>query len=169
DAVLIDLVLTRSENKSRPPLQAADIGFDRLHAARSLVIVDTGRPPPRGFDETAHAGALSFEMSHERERIIVNCGAYRGPKSSWSRVARASAGRRKVNRSPLGCLRRTISPASVGAGLPRPRWQSCHAATAEWHVVAAASRRRRNEPRRERLSWLGRGPEDSASGFERNG
>jgi uncharacterized heparinase superfamily protein len=34
---------------------------------------------------------LSFEMSHERERIIVNCGAYRGPKSSWSRVARASA------------------------------------------------------------------------------
>jgi uncharacterized heparinase superfamily protein len=53
--------------------------------------VDTGRPPPRGFDETAHAGTLSFEMSHERERIIVNCGAYRGPKSSWSRVARASA------------------------------------------------------------------------------
>jgi uncharacterized heparinase superfamily protein len=30
-------------------------------------------------------------MSHERERIIVNCGAYRGPKSSWSRVVRASA------------------------------------------------------------------------------
>src|SRR6266404_4244481 len=91
DGVLIDLILTRSETKGRPPLQAADIGFDRLQAARSLVIVDTGRPAPRGFDETAHAGTLSFEMSHERERIIVNCGAYRGPKSSWSRVARASA------------------------------------------------------------------------------
>src|SRR5439155_13861010 len=85
------------------------------------------------------------------------------------RRRRGFAGRRKVNRAPRGGLRRTISPASVGAGLPRPRWQSCHAATAEWHVVAAASRRRRNEPRRERLSWLGRGPEDSASGFERNG
>ena len=91
DGVLIDLVLTRSETKGRPPSQAANTGFDRLQAARSLVIVDTGRPPPRGFDETAHAGALSFEMSHERERIIVNCGAYRGPKSSWSRVGRASA------------------------------------------------------------------------------
>jgi uncharacterized heparinase superfamily protein len=91
DGVLIDLVLTRSETKGRPPSQAADIGFDRLQAGRSLVIVDTGRPAPRGFDETAHAGTLSFEMSHERERIIVNCGAYRGPKSSWSRVARASA------------------------------------------------------------------------------
>jgi uncharacterized heparinase superfamily protein len=91
DGVLIDLVLTRSETRGPPPLQAADIGFDRLQAARSLVIVDTGRPAPRGFDATAHAGTLSFEMSCERERIIVNCGAYRGPKSSWSRVARASA------------------------------------------------------------------------------
>jgi uncharacterized heparinase superfamily protein len=55
------------------------------------VIADTWKPAPRGFDETAHAGTLSFEISHERERIIVNCGAYRGPKSGWSRVARASA------------------------------------------------------------------------------
>jgi uncharacterized heparinase superfamily protein len=91
DGVLIDLVLTRSETKGGAPTQAPQSGFDRLQAGRSLAIVDTGRPPPRGCDETAHAGTLSFEMSHERERIIVNCGAYRGPKSSWSRVARASA------------------------------------------------------------------------------
>ena len=91
DGVLIDLVLTRSETKGGAPAQAPQTGFDRLQAGRSLAIVDTGRPPPRGSDETAHAGTLSFEMSHERERIIVNCGAYRGPKSSWSRVARTSA------------------------------------------------------------------------------
>jgi uncharacterized heparinase superfamily protein len=91
DGVLIDLVLTRSEAKGAAPSQAIHTGFDRLQAGRSLVIFDTGRPPPRGFDETAHAGTLSFEISHERERIIVNCGAYRGPKSGWSRVARASA------------------------------------------------------------------------------
>ena len=91
DGVLIDLVLTRSETKGGAPTQAPQSGFDRLQAGRSLAIIDTGGPPPRGFDRTAHAGTLSFEMSHERERIIVNCGAYRGPKSSWSRVARASA------------------------------------------------------------------------------
>jgi len=91
DGVVIDLVLTRSETKGRAPAQAPQSGFDRLQAGRSLAIVDTGRPPPRGSDQTAHAGTMSFEMSHERERIIVNCGAYRGPKSSWSRVARASA------------------------------------------------------------------------------
>ncbi len=91
DGVLIDLVLTRSEAKGSAPSHAPDTGFARLQAGESLVLVDTGRPPPAGFDEHAHAGTLSFEMSHGRERIIVNCGAYRGTKSNWSRVARASA------------------------------------------------------------------------------
>jgi uncharacterized heparinase superfamily protein len=91
DGVLIDLVLTRSETKGRAPPHAPDTGFDRLQAFKSLVVMDTGRPPPRGFDDHAHAGPLSFELSHERERIIVNCGTYRGPKPNWWRVARASA------------------------------------------------------------------------------
>jgi len=91
DGVLIDLVLTRSETKGRAPSHAPDSGFDRLQAFKSLVLIDTGKPPPRGFDDHAHAGTLSFELSHERERIIVNCGAYRGPKPNWWRVARASA------------------------------------------------------------------------------
>src|SRR6267378_229344 len=91
DGVLIDLVLTRSETKGRAPAHAPDTGFDRLQAFKSLVLIDTGKPPPRGFDDHAHAGPLSFELSHERERIIVNCGAYRGPKPNWWRVARASA------------------------------------------------------------------------------
>jgi uncharacterized heparinase superfamily protein len=91
DGVLIDLVLTRTEVRDPAPRHAPDSGFDRLEAGRSLVIVDTGGPPAAGFDDHAHAGTLSFEMSHGRERIIVNCGAYRGPKPNWSRVARASA------------------------------------------------------------------------------
>ena len=91
DGVLIDLVLTRSESKGRAPAHASNTGFDRLQASKSLVLIDTGKPPPRGFDDHAHAGPLSFELSHERERIIVNCGAYRGSKPNWWRVARASA------------------------------------------------------------------------------
>jgi uncharacterized heparinase superfamily protein len=91
DGVLIDLVLTRSEAKGAAPRYAPDTGYDRLEAGRSLVLLDTGGPPPAGFDGHAHAGTLSFEMSHGRERIIVNCGAYRGAKPGWSRVVRASA------------------------------------------------------------------------------
>lgn len=91
DGVFIDLVLTRSEAKGRPPSNAPRSGFHRLEIAKSLLLVDTGKPPPAGFDELAHAGPLSFEFSHERERIIVNCGAYRGSKPSWRSAARASA------------------------------------------------------------------------------
>ena len=87
----IDLVLARAEAKGRPPLSAPHVGFQRLQAGRSLVLVDTGAPPAPGFDGEAHAGTLSFEMSHGCERLIVNCGAYRGPSAAWRNVARATA------------------------------------------------------------------------------
>ena len=91
DAVLVDLVLTRSETRGHAPAQAPHSGFHRLQAGQSLVIVDIGKPPPPGFDAEAHAGLLSFELSQGRERVIVNCGGYRGTKSAWRRVARSSA------------------------------------------------------------------------------
>lgn len=91
DAVLVDLVLTRAEARGQPPSQAPHSGFQRLHAGQSLVLIDAGNPPPRGFDEAAHAGMLSVELSQGRERIIVNCGGYRGPNPAWRRVARSSA------------------------------------------------------------------------------
>ncbi|HKS89340.1 MAG TPA: heparinase II/III family protein, partial [Stellaceae bacterium] len=91
DAVVVDLVLTRSETRGQPPMQAPHSGFQRLQAGQSLVVVDTGKAPPHGFDEDAHVGLLSFELSQGRERIIVNCGGYRGTKAAWRRVARSSA------------------------------------------------------------------------------
>jgi uncharacterized heparinase superfamily protein len=91
DGVVVDLALTRSETRGHPPMQAPHSGFQRLQAGQSLVLVDTGKPPPRGFDGEAHGGTLSFELSHGRERIIVNCGGYRGAKPAWRRVLRSSA------------------------------------------------------------------------------
>lgn len=91
DGVVVDLALTRSETRGHAPVQAPHAGFQRLQAGQSLVLVDTGKPPPHGFDGEAHAGTLSFELSQGRERIIVNCGGYRGAKPAWRRVSRASA------------------------------------------------------------------------------
>jgi uncharacterized heparinase superfamily protein len=91
DGILVDLVLTRSETKGRAPAQAPQTGFQRMQGGHSLVLVDAGRPPPAGFDDHAYAGLMSFEMSHGRERIIVNCGGYRGTQRAWRQVARASA------------------------------------------------------------------------------
>jgi uncharacterized heparinase superfamily protein len=67
------------------------MGFQRIDAGPACVIMDAGAPPPPGFDRDAHAGALSFEMSHGRERIIVNCGAHPSADSGWHRAQRASA------------------------------------------------------------------------------
>jgi uncharacterized heparinase superfamily protein len=91
DAAMTDLVLARADAKGKAPLSAPYIGFQRLQAGRSLVIVDAGPPPPPGLDLEAHAGTLAFEMSFGRERLIVNCGAYLGPSAEWRALVRATA------------------------------------------------------------------------------
>jgi uncharacterized heparinase superfamily protein len=87
----IDLVLARSEAKGRAPASAPMSGFERLAAGKSIVIVDCGAPVSERWGAHPHAGTLSFEMSHGRERLIVNCGAYRGPKPTWLAALRTTA------------------------------------------------------------------------------
>jgi uncharacterized heparinase superfamily protein len=88
---IVDLTLARAEAKGKPPASAPHSGFQRLQAGRSLVLADTGAPPPRGLDADAHAGTLAFEMSHGRDRLIVNCGAYQGANAEWRLAARSTA------------------------------------------------------------------------------
>ena len=91
DGVLIDLVLTRSESRGDRPRTRripASTGCRRARHWFSSTPESRRRPDSMAH---AHAGTLSFELSHGRDRIIVNCGGYRGPKPDWWRVARASA------------------------------------------------------------------------------
>jgi len=87
----LDLVLARSECKGRPPASAPMTGFERLHTGKSIVIVDCGAPAPNALGGHPHAGTLAFEMSHGRERLIVNCGAYRGANTAWHAAMRTTA------------------------------------------------------------------------------
>jgi uncharacterized heparinase superfamily protein len=91
ETALIDRVLARADAKGRPPPSAPYAGFQRAQAGRTLVLADTGVPARPGFDGDAHAGTLSFEMSHGRERLVVNCGGYQRANSDWRNVARATA------------------------------------------------------------------------------
>ena len=88
---LIDMLLAQADARGRPTLSAPHSGYERLVNSRTLVLVDTGPPPPPGLDRDAHASALAFEMSVGKERIIVNCGAHAAGADGWAAVQRASA------------------------------------------------------------------------------
>jgi uncharacterized heparinase superfamily protein len=86
EAVLIDTVFGQAEARGRPLKSAPHTGFERLLAGRTLVLMDTGGPPPTGYDGEAHAGTLSFELSIGRERMIVNCGTNMAGDPRWQRA-----------------------------------------------------------------------------------
>jgi uncharacterized heparinase superfamily protein len=113
DGWQVDMVLQRAGNRQRALTSAPESGFQRLHAGRSLVLMDTGDPPAPGFDALAHAGTLSFEMSVGRERLIVNCGARPGD-ATWQGAQRATAAH-----SALVLGDRNSSELTAGQGLGR--------------------------------------------------
>jgi uncharacterized heparinase superfamily protein len=88
---LIDVALTRAEARGKPLASAPNSGFERLTANRTLVIMDTGAPPPPGLDSHAHAGTLSMEISIGKERLVVNCGAHADDATDWRTAQRATA------------------------------------------------------------------------------
>lgn len=51
-------------------------GYERIAMGRALLIADVGKPPIWPYDAQAHIAPLSFEFSHGRERIFVNCGTH---------------------------------------------------------------------------------------------
>ncbi|MBS3023438.1 MULTISPECIES: heparinase II/III family protein [Acidiphilium] len=88
---LIDLVLSQAGRTGRSASALAGVGFHRLAAGRSLVLVDAGPPPGPGIDRFAHAGTLSFEFSVGRDRLIVNCGAAPAASGEWRDALRNTA------------------------------------------------------------------------------
>ncbi len=124
DANWIEHLLARADAKGRPPASAPYVGFQRLQAGRTLVVMDTGAPASAGLDRDAHAGTLSVEMSHGKERLIVNCGTYRGPSPEWRAMTRATAAH-----STLVVADHNSAQVSADGGLGRrPRDVTCERA-----------------------------------------
>ncbi len=89
--LMIDQVLAQAGRSGRPPARLPRMGFERLAAGRTVLIVDAGCPAAPGLDRFAHAGTLAFEMSVGQERLIVNCGAAPPGNAAWADAARATA------------------------------------------------------------------------------
>jgi uncharacterized heparinase superfamily protein len=89
--LLIDAVLTQAVVRGRVLRRLTETGYERLVAGRSLLMIDAASPPPRNVGSEGHAGLLSFEFSHGRERIIANCGAVPLARGQWRAACAATA------------------------------------------------------------------------------
>lgn len=67
------------------------MGFARLSAGRSTVIVDAKAPPEGQASVAAHASTLAFELTSGRRPVIVSCGSGSPYGSEWRRAGRATA------------------------------------------------------------------------------
>lgn len=75
----------------RPGLpQGRAMGFARLSAGRTTVIVDAAPPPTGLASHDAHASTLAFELTSGRRPVIVNCGSGAQFGETWRRAGRAT-------------------------------------------------------------------------------
>jgi uncharacterized heparinase superfamily protein len=88
---LLTTLLVYDDARGTPVSNATHSGYQRLEAGGTVLIMDTGSPPPIALSRDAHAGCLAFELSTRYHRIIVNCGLPAVNRENWRQVARATA------------------------------------------------------------------------------
>jgi uncharacterized heparinase superfamily protein len=88
---LVATVLAYDDARAQPLNNAPYSGYQRVEAAGSVLIIDTGRVPPPDFSQFAHAGCLSFELSIGNQKLVVNCGAPDPHRAIPREPARATA------------------------------------------------------------------------------
>ena len=88
---LLATALAYDDARGAPLSNAPHSGYQRIDADATVILMDTGKPPPVALSTEAHAGCLSFEMSFRQHRVIVNCGLPSMNRENWRQVARATA------------------------------------------------------------------------------
>lgn len=104
-------ILRHDDAAAAPLLNAPHSGYQRLDLGGTVVIADTGPPPPVEISNAANAGTLSFEMSAGRRLVVVNCGidTYGPPEA------------RPLGRSTAAHSTATLNDASQGRFSHSPR------------------------------------------------
>ncbi len=72
------------------PEQGLHMGYGRLGAGRTSLIVDAAVPPKGAAEAEAHASTLAFELTSGRRPLIVNCGSGASFGPEWRRAGRAT-------------------------------------------------------------------------------
>nr|WP_319514648.1 heparinase II/III family protein [uncultured Cohaesibacter sp.] len=84
-------ILAYDDTRGTPVSDASFSGYQRMEAGQSILIMDTGAPPPTEQSTLAHAGALSFEICSGTAPMVVNCGTPAPQHEGWRELARSTA------------------------------------------------------------------------------
>jgi len=85
----LDQALAASGVKKRQADGLA-MGYARLSAGRTSVIVDAAPPPGGKASYNAHASTLAFELTSGRRPVVVSCGSGAIFGEEWRRAGRAT-------------------------------------------------------------------------------
>ena len=86
----LDLALDGAQTPAGAVLPETAMGYIRLAAGRTTVVVDAALPPSADASLKAHAGPLAFELTSGRRPLIVNCGSGAAFGETWHRAGRAT-------------------------------------------------------------------------------
>ncbi|MCX7565616.1 heparinase II/III family protein [Sulfitobacter sp. F26169L] len=85
----LDHALAASGVRTTQP-EGLSMGYARLSAGRTSVIIDASPPPQGAASANAHASTLAFELTSGRRPLIVNCGSGASFGLDWRRAGRAT-------------------------------------------------------------------------------
>jgi uncharacterized heparinase superfamily protein len=88
---LMATILANDDARGAPLSNAPHSGYQRVEIGEMVLLMDVGPPPPINVSQEAHAGCLSFELSHGLQRVVVNCGLPLANRETWRQVSRATA------------------------------------------------------------------------------
>ncbi len=85
----LDHALAASKVKGTQPGGLA-MGYARLSAGRTSIVIDAAPPPTGRASHNAHASTLAFELTSGRRPLVVNCGSGASFGLDWRRAGRAT-------------------------------------------------------------------------------
>ncbi|MDH5453785.1 MAG: heparinase II/III family protein, partial [Paracoccaceae bacterium] len=85
----LDQALASAAGRARTAHGLA-MGYARLAAGRTSIIVDAAAPPVGKASSNAHASTLAMELTSGRRPLIVNCGSGVSFGPEWRRAGRAT-------------------------------------------------------------------------------
>jgi uncharacterized heparinase superfamily protein len=115
------------------------MGFARLAAGRTTVLVDAAPPPGGAHAGRAHASTLAFELTSNRRPLIVSCGDGRFFSEEWHRASRASASHSTLSLDGFSSARFASGDRARLDLRDGPQSVTCDFRNTAWSRVAALS------------------------------